>query len=69
MLRLSTECGKSFFSEGAAFDAQTMFGPAGDNTAVLDAAFVDDEAIAIFARTLRQLDESVNTMLRHILRI
>lgn len=59
----------SFFGVGVDFDAATMFDPKEKEVHALDAAFVDDEAIAILARSPLQLDKAVGQMLNHIVRI
>ena len=69
VLQLHACEGASFFGTGQEFDASPMFNASDCTVPVLDAAFVDDEVIAILARSACQLDKSVTIMLRHIVRI
>ena len=69
VLRLRACSGADFFGSGASFEVNSMFGSSDDDVTALDAAFVDDEAIAILARSPCQLDKSFNTMLKHLVTI
>eukprot|EP00973_Karenia_brevis_P073773 10252700-Karenia_brevis.AAC.1 len=55
-----------FLRDGHEVEVKTMFKSSAHGVPVMDAAFVDDEAIAILAKTPHQLDKSVETMLKHL---
>ena len=69
VLRLQSCDDASFFGAGSNFEADSMFDSTEGSVPTLDAAFVDDEAIAILARSPCQLDKAVNTLLKHLVSI
>ena len=58
-----------FFGQGTDFHTDHMFESTEAAVPVLDAAFVDDEAIAILAKTPAQLDKAAGTLLQHLVKI
>jgi hypothetical protein len=69
VLRLQECENRDFGGQGCSFDVNSMLSASTGDVPVIDAAFVDDEALAILARSPCQLDKAVNKMLEHLVRI